>query len=452
MDRRIPVIPLSIGLLWIVHAGAAGAVTYAIDGALTSCTGTCNSFPSLAVGSTIQGTVDIATPLGENITDADVADFSLTVLNPAAPPSGPIGDPSVDNPMEILAAAGDAVPNGTTGSMGATHPREIDGQLVLELLDPVWSASGAFLIIDLLDPIGQVQICLFYETAGCIPGATQAAVFDVGVVTYWHDVFVTPGAVDLGPVPVGQEARAQLTVDVEDCVCFTPPLEFGIATGLDPPFSIVADTCSSQVISTGSCSIVLAYQPAGPGVAADTLLLPTQVGDLTIEVSGGGAAASLNVDFGAGRGTPSVRYEAAAGQAGVWNTLGSGESGLVDLSGRPRLALATVNAQQEGSIVFGSGDSATLMADDVRSCAAPTSTKWDVSFDGIVNGTYDVYVYAPASSTTSTGPIDVDGIALPSTPREHRLPADRGRLLEQRSTRRHGRPDRDRRRQRTHGL
>ena len=48
--------------------------------------------------------------------------------------------------------------------------------MLLEFLVPPFSSNGAFVVFDL--GTGNGQVCLFYATAGCIPGATQAVVFE----------------------------------------------------------------------------------------------------------------------------------------------------------------------------------------------------------------------------------------------------------------------------------
>ena len=42
--------------------------------------------------------------------------------------------------------------------------------------NPPFSDNGAWVIIDIAT--GQAQVCLFFDTSGCIPGATEAVVVD----------------------------------------------------------------------------------------------------------------------------------------------------------------------------------------------------------------------------------------------------------------------------------
>ena len=173
---------LGLGLLF---GGAANAALYHYNGVVTLCTGTCASFASLDVGSFIttniigfdnyQALLDINTAPSGSFGDADMGPFTFFVYNPNGLLSGPVGDPINDNPLVFDSGLGTAASNGTSGSTDAAN--EINGgQILIELLVPPFSSNGAFMVFDLA--AGSGKICLFYATAGCIPGATEAVRFE----------------------------------------------------------------------------------------------------------------------------------------------------------------------------------------------------------------------------------------------------------------------------------
>jgi hypothetical protein len=148
---------------------------YSYNGVVTLCTGTCASFASLDVGSTLSGMMEIDVGPSDLFGDADIGDFSFDVFNPALPVSGPVGDPVNDNPLILSSVLGIIASNGTAGTTDAAS--EINGgQMLLEFLTPPFSSNGAFVVFDL--STGNGQLCLFFATAGCIPGATEAVKFE----------------------------------------------------------------------------------------------------------------------------------------------------------------------------------------------------------------------------------------------------------------------------------
>jgi hypothetical protein len=156
-------------------AGSANAALYNYSGVVTLCTGTCASFAALDLGSTLNGTFDINTTPGGSFGDGEVNGFNVLVFNPALPPSGPVGDPVNDNPLVLDSGLGVAASNGTSGTTDAGNQIN-GGQMLLEFLVPPFSSNGAYVIFDL--STGNGQVCLFYATAGCIPGATEALRFE----------------------------------------------------------------------------------------------------------------------------------------------------------------------------------------------------------------------------------------------------------------------------------
>jgi hypothetical protein len=151
------------------------AILYNYSSTVTLCTGTCASFASLEVGSTINGVLDIDTVANGSFGDADIASFVFSITNPALPVSGPVGDPVNDNPLIVDSDLGIAATSGTSGTTNSSN--DIDsGQMLIEFLIPPFSSNGAFVVFDLAT--GNGQVCLFFATAGCIPGATEALTFE----------------------------------------------------------------------------------------------------------------------------------------------------------------------------------------------------------------------------------------------------------------------------------
>ena len=156
-------------------ASGAQAETYAYTSVVTLRTATCDSFDSLAVGTTITGTIEIDVAPSSSFGDAEIAGFEFEVFNPALPVSGPVGDPVTDNPLLLGSETGIAASNGSAGTTDGSG--ELDGgEILVEFLVPPFSSNGAYVVFDLAT--GNGQVCLFYATAGCIPGATEAVQFE----------------------------------------------------------------------------------------------------------------------------------------------------------------------------------------------------------------------------------------------------------------------------------
>jgi len=119
---------------------------------------------------------------------------------------------------------------------------------------------------------------------------------------------------------------------------------------------------------------------------------------------------SFNIDLGPSQGTPSNGFSAAANQSGMWDTLGLGTtSNLPGLSGSPTSVSATVTAGYDsGGYPVCGGDIDALLGDNIYT----GSGNWSVLFNGLANGTYQVYLYGPRNSSVDTGAIDVNGVSV----------------------------------------
>lgn len=291
MNRKILAIVLTV--LGLVGNGAATAELYTYSSTVTLCTGTCASFASLDVGSTVTGTIEVDTTPGGSFGDAEVGAFTFFVFNPAVPPSGPVGDPVNDNPLVIDSGLGIAASNGTAGTTDAANELN-GGQMLLEFLVPPFSSNGAFVVFDL--STGNGQVCLFFATAGCIPAATEAVKFE-GQFTFISSSFLdtNPNPVDFGQVMIGGAAQADISVTVvgSDDVNFGP-----IINAPADPFSISQDTCSEQMIPAGGgCTLTVDFMPTSEGIFSH------QFG-LSHNALAGGGIALVGESVGAGGAAP----------------------------------------------------------------------------------------------------------------------------------------------------
>lgn len=112
----------------------------------------------------------------------------------------------------------------------------------------------------------------------------------------------------------------------------------------------------------------------------------------------------FNVDFGTDTGTPAPTY-AAAGSAGAWNSIVLGTKQLATVTGVASPATVTLTTDEvTGLGPVGPPDAAALMGDFGVDC---NTDVWSVSFSGLPNGWYRVFLYAPQAPGASTGVMDV---------------------------------------------
>jgi len=123
---------------------------------------------------------------------------------------------------------------------------------------------------------------------------------------------------------------------------------------------------------------------------------------------------SINIDFGAWGAPPSNAYGGAAGQAGTWNQVGAigpATRNLVDINGvSGSLSLSLTGSTIVNSIAITgyTGDERALLNDFIYT---ERHGPWSFSIDGLGNGAYDVYAYAPAHVNVGTGDFSINGIA-----------------------------------------
>ena len=109
-------------------------------------------------------------------------------------------------------------------------------------------------------------------------------------------------------------------------------------------------------------------------------------------------ALRLNIDFGAERPDVPSGYAGAANQSGTWNKISSNSTNnLVDINNVSTSISLEVTA---GTLSGSTGSGANLTTDNFYS---NNGVSWKVEITGFSNGIYDIYYYAPAHSSVSTG-------------------------------------------------
>ena len=109
-------------------------------------------------------------------------------------------------------------------------------------------------------------------------------------------------------------------------------------------------------------------------------------------------ALRLNIDFGATMPDVPSGYAGAANQSGTWNKISSNSTNnLVDINNVSTSISLEVTAQH---LTGQTGSGANLTTDNFYS---NNGVSWKVEITGFSNGIYDIYYYAPAHSSVSTG-------------------------------------------------
>jgi hypothetical protein len=136
-------------------------------------------------------------------------------------------------------------------------------------------------------------------------------------------------------------------------------------------------------------------------------------------------ALGINIDFSYPTSPVSSAYGAASGQAGYWNEIlnpvqfgGTQPFALRDLSGAATtssLSFSFTGSFFQNPVGDVHGDAEALIGDFFYVPLGNDS--YSVSITGLQDGQYDVYLYAPASSTPGpgnfdTGPGTVNGVAF----------------------------------------
>lgn len=172
---------LSLAILIILLcSGSAFATTYYFFGTVTTCTGTCDGFASLSLGTEISGQWEISTSASGSWAFGDISGFDASVLSLSAPMETYNGANSTTaNPLPLTAAIAPLVASGGGNATGGTTDagNELNSGILLhKFIVPPFNSNGAWVIFE-IGSGGQTtaHLCIFYETAGCLPGATLVA-------------------------------------------------------------------------------------------------------------------------------------------------------------------------------------------------------------------------------------------------------------------------------------
>ena len=260
---------------YVFIAQPVHAQLYDVVQTVIECTGTCDSFAALDVGTQITGNFIIEDPAPGTVWVAnDVTLLELSLLNPAAPLEPYVGsNATTANPFPITLETVDVEPTGggqTTGGAFSVFASP-NAPMLLRLSGPPLDANDAWFILDFADGLSMTtMLCLFFDTAGCIPGATLALVAEGEVAFIDPDpqMVASPSPVDFGTVLVG--ASAQRVVTVTNNGLFAKDLQQ--LGGLADPFDFRADQCSLQVLMPAAeCQFTVKFQPQVTGNFGDSV-------------------------------------------------------------------------------------------------------------------------------------------------------------------------------------
>ena len=207
-------------------------------------------------------------------------------------------------------------------------------------------------------------------------------------------------SVTLGPsksadVFSGMAARVDAFIDHSAGTATAQLLLGGVAVATTP--AITLTTYFDQILTRWDVGI---FEISGAPASVDVTLLEVYADPL-------GWAPLYNIDVGSSAGVPSSSY-GAAGQAGVWNQVGLGTSSLLGVHGNPSAATVTVTSENVDTGGGSSPNVNALLGDSAFDCTAAES--WDMTLNGLPDGLYRLYIYAPSKDDTDTGALLVDAV------------------------------------------
>jgi len=125
-------------------------------------------------------------------------------------------------------------------------------------------------------------------------------------------------------------------------------------------------------------------------------------------------AEQLNIDLSVHFGGPSDDYGAVSGQVGRWNSVESlgFTPDLLNTAAVPTAVSITVSATSANGYAGGcpTVDADALVGDNFYTSYGA----WTADLDGLTNGVYQVFLYAPHNNNVATGNMLVNGIAIES--------------------------------------
>ena len=190
---------------------------------------------------------------------------------------------------------------------------------------------------------------------------------------------------------------------------------------------------SHPALPTGSMTVGGTTVASIPGDPGSTLIegmswvkVPVTVTGGTLDIFGPGSSitglsgiqlvpresAGINVDLGTNFGVPTASYGAASGMAGTWNMVGIGVTALVAPFGAASSVSVNVVASSEQGFGGGISTEAQLLLSD--NIVALSGTGWSASFSGLLDGPYQVFLYASSNANVTTGSMLVGGVSVAS--------------------------------------
>ncbi|MEL7451634.1 MAG: choice-of-anchor D domain-containing protein, partial [Pseudomonadota bacterium] len=264
----------------VLAAGAQSALaeTYEFNGVVTLCESTCDSFASLALGTTVTGTWDIETDPSGSWDATDISDFMAEVFNPGGPivpwdgTNGTLANPLPLTPaIASIQPDGDGQPEVTGGTTNASN--QLDSGTILHRFEvPPFSSNNAWVIFTInADGSALAKVCLFFTVTGCLPGATESVNIQGNFVLQVDpgDIRVDPVALDFGNVQINSVASNTVTVNNDGAGDLT-------ITSIDDaslPAGITIDdtACLAGAIGPGgSCDVTVNVDTSAVGALSGT--------------------------------------------------------------------------------------------------------------------------------------------------------------------------------------
>ncbi len=289
----------TVALCALSMSPTAFAQLYFHESVVNNCTGTCVDFAAFDVGTYISGTMTVGVTAPGTTWDAsDISNIYLPMLNLSEFEEDYDGaNPTTANPLPlneetvvVEAASGILTTGGTVDVFGT-----LSGTVLLRFIIEPFASNDIWAILT-FDPDRTVSLkmCAFFETAGCIPIATEFLTSD-GLSTFGdlgEPMSAIPPSVDFGTILVGASAQASVTITSQGPFAVET---FGVG-GLFTPFGIRSETCSLQPLLPGdSCEVVVKFQPTTVNVNSDALVV-SAYSDASVQVPMTGVGTDPLVD------------------------------------------------------------------------------------------------------------------------------------------------------------
>ncbi len=338
-DRFINAVRVaSIAALAAVTTQPASAEIYTFKGTMTLCTGICSSFAALGAPtggvanmtpSDVTGFIEIDVLPNGSFTEANVVNYGFEIYNsavgivPAMFTGETFDNPTEANPLPLddrvvsfdFVPGFDNFPTMIFGGSGTTGPNNelLSGQLVATFTVPPFNPNGAQVYFEFGGvPTpgwlfgGLVQFTEIDSVIEQLPGeisiADNPTVFPGTAINDGNNQVITVTNVPPSADPCADLAPPGVPDPAFSCLGEGGPLTItsvGAVDGLAPPFSIVTDNCTGEVLAVnGTCTIEVGFDPTAAGAFADSFdIVSSDPGSpsVTVDVSGDGLEPNIQV-------------------------------------------------------------------------------------------------------------------------------------------------------------